>query len=391
MAANTNAAVDQCAAGQSSDTDTINFNISGNVPHTITPSTTALPTISDPLTIDGTTEPELAGSPVIELDGSGAGNVANGLTITAGSSTVKGMAIYDFAQHGIHLQTGNGNTIVSNYIGTDASGTASGKGNGNNGVFVDGPDNNVIGGSAAGEGNVISGNGNSGVRLGFTEGTTLQGNRIGTDKDGNPLGNGSNGAHLDNAINCRIGGTSPGESNVIAFNGPQFDLDGDGLFDDGAGIVVGSGGGHNILSNSIFSNIGLGIDLSSNFPLDGVPPNDPPVDKDSDFGPNGSQNFPVIKSATNSDGKTTIKGRLNSAASQTFIIQFFSCLEKDPSGNGEGKKFLFQRPVNTNADGKASFTFKNQVPKGRFVTATATSSVDGTSEFSNARKVVRQQ
>jgi hypothetical protein len=122
-----------------------------------------------------------------------------------------------------------------------------------------------------------------------------------------------------------------------------------------------------------------------------VPPNDPPVDKDSDFGPNGSQNFPVIKSATNSDGKTTIKGRLNSAASQTFIIQFFSCPEKDPSGNGEGKKFLFQRPVNTNADGKASFTFKNQVPKGRFVTATATSSVDGTSEFSNARKVVRQQ
>lgn len=388
-AANTDAAVDQCAAGQSSDTDTISFNISTGV-QTISPNP-ALPTITSRVIIDGTTQPGYAGSPLIELNGSGAGNGVSGLTITAGSSTVKGLAIYNFTQHGILLETGNGDTIVGNYIGTDASGTASGKGNGNNGVFVNGPDNNVIGGSALGDGNVISGNGNSGVRLGFTEGTTLQGNRIGTDKNGAALGNINNGVHLDNALDCRIGGTSPEAGNIIAFNGPQFDLDNDGVLDDGAGIVVGSGGGHDILSNSIFSNIGLGIDLSSMFPLDGVTPNDPAADKDSDFGPNGSQNFPVLTSARNSGGMTTIKGKLNSADSQTFTIQFFSSPAADPSGNGEGQTFLGEKPVITDTDGNASFTFKTKVPKGQFVTATAISSSDGTSEFSNARKVKKRR
>jgi trimeric autotransporter adhesin len=363
------------------DTDT-NCNATTDV-CTISPTST-LPTISNPLTIDGTTQPGYVNSPVIELNGSGAGNGESGLTITAGSSTVKGMSIYNFAQHGIHLQTGNGNTIVGNYIGTDASGTASGKGNSNNGVFVDQPDNNLIGGSHPGEGNVISGNGNSGVRLGFTEDTTLQGNLIGTDKNGASLGNFSNGVHLDNALDCQIGGMSPEAANVIAFNGPPAGS-------DGAGIVVGSGGGHDILRNSIFSSNGLGIDLSNSFPLDGVSPNDPAIDKDSDFGPNGLQNFPVLTSARDSDGKTTIKGKLNSDDLQTFTIQFFSSPEKDPSGNGEGKKFLGQKPVTTNADGNASFTFKKKVPKGQFVTATATSLLDGTSEFSNARKVVRRQ
>jgi CSLREA domain-containing protein len=389
-AANTNAAVDGCTAGESLVTDTINFAISGTGVRTISPSS-ALPTITDPVTIDGTTQPDDGGVPVVELNGSGAGNGVSGLTITAGSSTVKGMAIYNFTQHGILLETGNGNTIVGNYIGTDASGIASGKGNGNNGVFVNHLDNNVIGGTAPGEGNVISGNG-TGVRLGFTEGTTVQGNLIGTDKNGTAgLGNSTTGVHLDNAFNCQIGGTSPGAGNVIAFNGTLFDFDNDGLFDDGAGIVVGFGGGNDILSNSIFSNIGLGIDLSSNFPLDGVTPNDPAADKDSDFGPNGRQNFPVLTSAKNSDGKTIIKGSLNCDDLQTYTVQFFSSPTADPSGNGEGKKFLGQKPVTTNADGNASFTFKKKVPKGQFVTATATSSSDGTSEFSNARKVVRRR
>jgi hypothetical protein len=386
---------DQCTlraaiqeANVTSGADTIRFIISTGV-QTISPSS-ALPTITDPVTIDGTLQPGFAGSPIIELDGSGAGNSESGLTITAGSSTVKGMAIYNFAQHGIHLQTGNGNIIVGNYIGTDASGTASGKSNSNNGVFVDQSDNNVIGGSHPGEGNVISGS-DTGVRLGHTEGTTVQGNLIGTDKNGTAdLGNGSTGVLLDNAFNCTVGGTDPGAGNVIAFNGPDFDFDGDTLFDDGGGVVVLSNAENDILSNSIFSNLGLGIELDdgSGFPLNGLTPNDL---GDGDVGANGLQNFPVLTSARNSDGKTTIKGKLNSDDLQTFTIQFFSSPEKDPSGNGEGKRFLGQKPVTTNADGNASFTFKKKVPKGRFVTATATSLLDGTSEFSNARKVVRQQ
>src|SRR5215211_1125086 len=203
-AANTNAAVDQCAAAESLVTDTIRFGISTGV-QTISPSS-ALPTISNPLTIDGTTQPGYAGSPIIELNGASAGAGVDGLTISAGNSTVKGLAIYKFSDDGILLETNGGNTVTGNYIGTDATGTAPNKGNGHRGVFVDGPDNNVIGGSQRGEGNVISGS-ETGVRLSFTQGTTVQGNHIGTDKNGTAdLGNSSTGVLLDNSFNCTVGG-----------------------------------------------------------------------------------------------------------------------------------------------------------------------------------------
>ena len=53
--------------------DRIEFNIPGSGFHTITPLT-ALPTISDPVTIAGSTQPGFIGSPIIELDGSAAGD-----------------------------------------------------------------------------------------------------------------------------------------------------------------------------------------------------------------------------------------------------------------------------------------------------------------------------
>ena len=49
--------------------DEIRFNIPGPGPFTIIPQT-ALPTVSDPVVIDGTTQPGFAGRPIIELNGS---------------------------------------------------------------------------------------------------------------------------------------------------------------------------------------------------------------------------------------------------------------------------------------------------------------------------------
>src|SRR6266487_1932742 len=58
--------------------DTINFNIPGSGVQTIVP-TVQLPLITDPVIIDGTSQPGYApGQPVIELDGSHAGS-CNGL------------------------------------------------------------------------------------------------------------------------------------------------------------------------------------------------------------------------------------------------------------------------------------------------------------------------
>ena len=140
-----------------------------------------------------------------------------------------------------------------------------------------------------------------------------------------------------------------------------------------------------ILSNSIFLNGRLGIDLGG----DGVTPNDL---GDQDLGPNTLQNKPVLTSAkTTSTGKTVVRGKLNSTINTLFIVQLFS----NASGN-EGKKFIGQVAVSTDGTGNAAFTFKptKKVAVGRKITATATDprtapgSVGGTSEFSAARKVV---
>ena len=79
--------------------------------------TAALPTITDAVYIDGWSEPDYAGAPVIQLDGSGAGSGADGLRITAGGTTIRGLVINRFSGDGIELNGSSGNT--SKLAGTD--------------------------------------------------------------------------------------------------------------------------------------------------------------------------------------------------------------------------------------------------------------------------------
>ena len=60
----------------------------------------------------------------IELDGTNAGASADGLHITAGGSTIKGLVINRFGANGIEMSTNGGNTIEGNFIGTDVTGLA---------------------------------------------------------------------------------------------------------------------------------------------------------------------------------------------------------------------------------------------------------------------------
>ena len=103
--------------------DTISFSISGAGVHTIN-LTSALPILNKTVTIDGTTQPGFSGTPLIELNGAGAGGNANGLILVAGSCTVKGLVINRFGGDGIGVFASSGNTISGNYIGTNAAGTA---------------------------------------------------------------------------------------------------------------------------------------------------------------------------------------------------------------------------------------------------------------------------
>jgi photosystem II stability/assembly factor-like uncharacterized protein len=270
---------------------------------------------------------------------------------------------------------GPGATVQGNYIGTDVTGTKALKGSAPSvqwGITVF-SNNHVIGGTAAGAGNVISGN-DIGIQLGgFSSppsGVVIQGNIIGLNAQGTAaLQNLHQGIRIASGNNNIIGGIQNGAANKIAFNGL-------------AGVHVESGSGNAIRGNSIFSNGGLGIDLDFNTPSD-VTPNDL---NDLDAGPNNFQNFPVLTSALSSGGNTTIQGSLNSTPNTTFQIDFYSNAAVDASGHGEGGLFFNTTPVTTDAGGNATInvTFPMALPAGRVISATATSTNSGTSEFSAA-------
>jgi hypothetical protein len=228
--------------------------------------------------------------------------------------------------------------------------------------------NNTIGGLVAGARNVVSGN-SIGIQIsqGFVSGNVVQGNFVGLNASGTgPLPNTQQGILILGAINNTIGGTQSEASNKIAFNG-------------GPGVGVSSGSGDVIRGNSIFSNGGLGIDLGA----DGVTPNDL---GDGDTGSNQLQNFPVISGIQSTSNSTTIQGSLKSTTNTAFQIDFYSNAAVDPSGNGEGARFLGTTSVNTNGNGDATInaTLPISLVAGQVITATATDPNGNTSEFSAA-------
>src|SRR5262249_3705391 len=153
-------------------------------------------------------------------------------------------------------------------------------------------------------------------------GNAVQGNYIGTDKTGTaPLGT-AIGIRLDGTNNNTIGGTTAGAGNTIAYN-------------TNYGILVYSGTGNSFLGNSIFSNGGSGIFLNSA------------------NNANNNQAFPVLTGVSSSSSGTTITGTLQSVASTTFRVEFFTNTAADPSGFGQGRTFLGYINVTTDSTGNA--------------------------------------
>ncbi len=106
-----------------------------------------------------------------------------------------------------------------------------------------------------------------------------------------------------------------------------------------AGVSVQSGTGDSILSNSIFSNGHLGIDLvAAGDPPDGVTPNAPGMR----VGPNNLQNEPVL-TAVVAGTKGAAQASLSSLPNTSFLIQFFSNTAPDPPGMGRAKRFWGRR------------------------------------------------
>ena len=461
------------------NTNIITFSIPGAGGHSID-LLSPLPIITAPVTVDGLPQsPPFTNTPQIELNGGGAGALADGLTIAAGHCTVRGFVINRFGGTGIKLQTNGGNLIEFTYVGLQAHGpapqgnavgiqidssspsntiqssviagnTGDGvrisssannvqgniigadaarlgpdiQGNGGDGVVLTGANNNTIGATPAYvAGNRIMGNGGHGVHVqGASAGNIIQDNTIGTD-DVTPGNHGHGVFVTDSASNNVIGGPDPNSvffdtrntivrnlgSGVVLAGGSGNTVQRNSIFENGSGgvqvesattssildnliqrnsgpgVKVAAGAtGASILRNNMSDNAGLGIDL---FPL-GVTAND---SCDADSGANKLQNSPVLTGArgqSSAAGYVQIQGSLNSTPNTAFSVQFFSS-DGDPSGNGEGERFLGAADVFTGSDCSANFSV--QVPQSSgagSVTATATDPAGNTSEFSNHITVV---
>jgi hypothetical protein len=135
------------------------------------------------------------------------------------------------AVSGMFLDGAGGTLVQGNYIGTGIGGGGR-LSNGNHGIVVSGGATNMIGGTSVGAKNLISGNTDSGIFLSgaSTIGTVIQGNYIGTDFSGSSVvSNGGYGVSIVGAVSSAVGGTNAGAGNLISGNGRAgVDLNGNG-------------------------------------------------------------------------------------------------------------------------------------------------------------------
>ena len=301
---------------------------------------------------------------------SGASNNSIGLPVQGGGNVISGNG-GDGVQivgpvRGALTPVASGNQVLSNFIGLDSTGTQS-LGNRGNGIQLVNASANAIGGTGFGFGNVISSNGGSGIAiLGDSSATPssssggfnrVQGNLIGAARDAtNDFGNGGSGVFVSASANS-IGGTVSGAANLIAHNGTN-------------GVTV-LGQNVPVLSNAIFGNHNLGIDLV---------PSDASTRVSSQLIGNNGQKAPAILSLRRNGAAATITGSLVAAPSTTYTLQFFGNL----AGEAQGRVFVGSSFQTTDATGQISFALiiPTGVPSNGLVTATATSPTGGTSAFS---------
>ena len=204
--------------------DTIEFNLAED--ELVIQPLTPLPSITDPVTVDGTTQTGFTLHPIVTLDGSMLPDQTfnPGLEIDTSNSTIKSLAITGFVlSEGILIggfdSTGvTGNHVEGCYLGLNADGTTT---NPNySGVRIaNGATSNVIGGTNADQGNTISGNSHYGIVLSDngTENNLVQGNAIGlTDDPTHDIHSGYGIAITAGASNNTIGGSAAGTRNVIS-------------------------------------------------------------------------------------------------------------------------------------------------------------------------------
>jgi CSLREA domain-containing protein len=349
----------------------------------------------------------------------------------------------------------SGNRVQGNYIGLNSAGTdtvidpTGGQkfGNRNAGVSIGGAINNLIGGTATGAGNMISGSFQQGVVITNSNnvsgsGNTIQGNILGTNVAMTiPLVNGFGIFLTNGASNNTIGGDDLADGaadGIVSAGNKIFASTNDGIqltvTNPGGVITVASGNtiqGNLIGGSTVLRNGGNGINLNGalNNIVGGTTPgagnvisfngNNGVVVNCSNFSGvivcgvgnqirqnsifsnnnigirlnangastgNNNQASPVVSFVSTTGAATTVQGTLASVANSQFTVEFFandSC-DINAGGAGEGQSYIGSSQVTTDAAGNASFNATlNPVNIGKIITASATHTTNGTSRFSS--------
>lgn len=359
----------------------------------------------------------------LDKNGDAAGNT-NGIWMIGGGPHVIANNVISGNVNGVNIQNGSNVTVTGNYIGTSTDGTHAAANTGDGIIMINTNGKGAaitIGGAAASDGNVISGNTDNGIELSSAS-ATIDNNLIGVNLAGASLANGEDGiaaayssvlqigdVGAGNIISCngeagialRFGATAVIEGNFIGTDptGAALGNLGDGISlqsgpDTVGGVVAEAGntiafnatgieGGSQtvaILENAIYASTDFGIDMGAA----GVTANDDSNESDSAF------NFPVLTLATGNADSLSVSGNIvTSAHSATVRVEYFDAVTCDTSLHGEGRTYLGTKDVDTDASGNASFTtpLAVAVPDGHALSATATSLVSAvpttTSEFSS--------
>lgn len=424
--------------------DSIVFNIPGSGVQLIDLSQSFLPEITDPVVIDGYTQPGAHPNTLsvgndavilIQLDGGLIKRNGRGLVISASNCLVRGLAITGFqwdpasdpffsrvlGGFGIQvLGSGTGNVIQGNFIGLTPDGVTP-RAN-YVGVRVEGAfsvtGDNLVGGSLPAARNIISGN-QSGAEA-FGAATAFVGNYIGTDASGLKAVANTIGLKIGGP-DAVIGGTEPGSGNVISGN--QYDAIELGFV---AGYHTVAAGNTAIIRGNLIGTKADGISplgnggtavqvfRSSNSAIGGLEPGAGNViafngravaiSSSGTFGTgdsilsnaiygnqsrgiilarpdsNNGQSFPMITSETISNGTATIRGTLQSAPNTEFTVQLFADSQSLTSSR---QTYLGSVNVLTNGSGTGTFRVTYQLSNTNVIfNATATDPNGNTSEFS---------
>ena len=197
-------------ANYSSGTNIIYFYIPGSGPFNIIPNS-ALPTIINPVYLDGTTQSGYSGSPIVSTNGA-----FGGLIISSGNSTVQALSLNSTSDFGLTLSSLGGNNIISNQISGISISSTSNNVDGNtiassvsDGIaFLTGGNNNLIGSFSS---NNINNNSGYGISVAGSNGNQINENNITSNSLGGVLFNNASSTLTTNSI---TGNSGPG----ITFN-----------------------------------------------------------------------------------------------------------------------------------------------------------------------------